>query len=86
MRLDGGGGGGGGVDVSECADWSTVGHDDVRGLSGGRARWWVRCRFPWVCRELWKDLSDSLQFFFDIRRDVFPVSLERRSGEYDLRC
>ena len=43
-------------------------------------------QFPRRCRELWKDHPDSLELFFDIRRDVFLVSLERRSGECRLRC
>ena len=80
----GGGGGGGGLDVSEGADLSGAGDDD-RGLGGGGTGWWVRYRLPWVCKELWKDLPYSLQFFFDIRRDVLLVNLERRSGQCGLR-
>ena len=51
--------GGGGVDVSEGADLSGAG-DDGRGLGGGGTGWWVHYRLPWVCKELWKDLPDSL--------------------------
>ena len=77
--------GGGGVDVSEGADLSGAG-DDGRGLGDGGTGWWVRYRFPpWVCKELWKDLPYSLRFFFDIRRDVFLVNLEKRSSQCGFR-
>ena len=56
------------------------------GFGGGGTRWWVRYRFIRVCRELWEDLSYCVLFFFNFRRDVFLVSLERRTGEYSLRC
>ena len=84
------GGGGGGVDVSEGANLSGAG-DDGRGLGGGGTGWWVRYRFPWVCKELWKDLPDSLQFLisflnFNIHCNVFLVILEWRSSKCGLRC
>ena len=71
--------GGGGADVSEDANLSGGGGD---GLGGGGARWWVRCRFPRVCRELWENLPNSLPFFFNFHCDVFLVNLERRCGEF----
>ena len=66
------GGGGGDADLS-------IGGDD--GLRGGRANWLVRCRFSRVCGELSDDFPHGLPFFLDFRRDMFLVSLERRSGE-----
>ena len=53
--------GGDGVDVSGDRDLSGGGDE---GMGGGAARWWVRYRFARVCRELWKDLPDSLLFLF----------------------
>ena len=79
------GDGGGVLDVSECADLSGAG-DNGRGLDSGGTGWSVRYRLPRVSRELWEDLPDSLQSFFDIRRDVLQVSLERRSSECSFRC
>ena len=70
--------GGRGADVSEDANLSGGGDD---GLRGGGARWWVRCRFPRLCGELWEDLPNSLTFFFNFHHKVFLVSLERRNGE-----
>ena len=70
--------GGGGADISEDPDLIGGGDD---GLDGGGAKWWVRCRFPRVCGELWEDLPNDLPFFFDFCRNMFLVSLERRIGE-----
>ena len=70
--------GGGGADVSDDADLSGGQND---GLGGGGARWWVCCRFPRVCGELWEDFSNSLSFFFNFHCDVVLVSLERRNSE-----
>ena len=74
----------GGADVGEDADVSgdvglCAGGED--GLGGGEARWLVRYRFPRVCGELWEDLPNSFPFFLYFSRDVFLVSLKRRSGE-----
>ena len=55
------------------------GGDD--GLGGGGAILLVCCRFPRVSGELWKDLPNGLPLFFDFFRDMFLVSLERRSVE-----
>ena len=66
------------MDVSKDADLSGGGDS---GLGGGGARWWVRCRFPRVCREFWEEFSNSLPFFSNFHCDVFLVSLERRNGE-----
>ena len=70
--------GGGGVDVSEDADLSG-GEDD--GLGCGGDRWWVRYRFARVCQELWEDFPNSLPLFFNFCRNVFLISLKRRSDE-----
>ena len=69
--------GGGCADVSEDADLSDEGDD---GLGGEASRWWVRYRFPRVCRELWEVLPNSLPFFFNFHRYVLLVGLERRSS------
>ena len=66
------------ADVSEYAGLSGGGGD---GLGGGGTRWWVCYRFPRVCGKLWEDLPNILLFFFNFCRNVFLVSLERRSGE-----
>ena len=66
------GGGGGSADLSG-------GGDDC--LGGGGTKWLVRCRFSRVCGELWEDFPNDLPLFLDFRRDMFLVSLERRSGE-----
>ena len=72
------------ADVGEDAD---VGGDvglyggGEDGLVGGEARWLVHYRFPRVCGELWEDLADSFPFFFYFSRNVFLVSLKKRSGE-----
>ena len=48
------------------------------GLVGGEARWLVHYR---VCGELWEGLADSFPFFLYFSRNVFLVSLKKRSGE-----
>ena len=74
----------GGADVGEDADVSgdvglCVGGED--GLGDREATWLVCYGLPRVCGELWKDLSNSFPFFLYFNRDVFLVSLKRRSGE-----
>ena len=73
-----------GADVGEDADVSgdiglCAGRED--GLGDGEARWLVCYRLPRVCGELWDDLPNSFPFFLYFSRDVFLVSLKRRSGE-----
>ena len=53
--------------------------DDGRGLGDGGTGWWVRYRFPWVCKELWKDLPDSLQFLISFL-NFNIISLQCVSG------
>ena len=65
------GGGGVGTDLG--------GGDD--GLGGGGGEMLVGCRFSRVCGELWEDFPHGLPLFLDLRRDMFLVSLERRSGD-----
>ena len=77
--------GGGGTDIGEDADviddaGLCSGGED--GLCGGGVRWWVRYRFPRACGEVWEDLPNSFLFFFHVSRDVFLVSLKRRSVEF----
>ena len=74
----------GGAEVGENADVSgdvglRAGGED--GLGGEEARWLVCYRFPTVCGELWEDLPNSFPFFLHFSRDVFLVSLKRKSGK-----
>ena len=59
--------GGCALDVSEDPDLIDGGHD---GLDSGRARWWVRYRFPRVCAKLWEGVPNILPFFFNFYCDV----------------
>ena len=76
----------GGADIGEDADVSGDvglfgGGED--GLYGGEVKLFVHQRFPRAGRVLCKEFPNRLPFFLYFSRDMFLVSLNRRSGECD---